>query len=77
MVAKKYAYLLGYNYQSSEWYEKSYKIFNKNYVNLEKKLKKEKNKKGLIDRVKSKILNENLRFNQKRIQQKNKNNKKT
>ena len=57
--AKKYAYLLGYNYQSSEWYEKSYKIFNKNYVNLEKKLKKEKNKKGLIDRVKSKILNEN------------------
>ena len=57
--AKKYAYLLGYNYQSSEWYEKSYKIFNKNYVNLEKKLKKEKNKKGLIDRVKSRILNEN------------------
>ncbi len=57
--AKKYAYLLGYNYQSSEWYEKSYKIFNKNYENLEKKLKKEKNNKGLIDRVKSRILNEN------------------
>ena len=29
--AEKYAYLLGYNYQSSQWYEKSYKIFNKNY----------------------------------------------
>ena len=29
--AKKYAVLLGYNYQSSEWYEESYKIFNKNY----------------------------------------------
>ena len=29
--AKKYTALLGYNYQSSEWYEKSYKIMNKNY----------------------------------------------
>ncbi len=29
--AQKYANLLGYNYQSSEWYEKSYKIFNKKY----------------------------------------------
>ena len=34
--SKKYAALLGYNYQSSEWYEESYKILNKNYV---KKLK--------------------------------------
>ena len=30
--SKKYAALLGYNYQSSEWYEESYKILNKNYV---------------------------------------------
>ncbi len=29
--SQKYASLLGYNYQSSEWYSKSYKIFNKNY----------------------------------------------
>ena len=29
---KKYASLLGYNYQSSEWYEKSNKIFNKKYT---------------------------------------------
>ncbi|MFL2894565.1 MAG: outer membrane protein assembly factor BamD [Candidatus Pelagibacter sp.] len=29
--AKKYANLLGYNYQSSKWYEQSYKIFNKDY----------------------------------------------
>ena len=36
--SKKYAALLGYNYQSSEWYEESYKILNKNYV---KTLKKE------------------------------------
>ena len=29
--AKKYANLLGYNYQSSQWYEQSYKVFNKEY----------------------------------------------
>jgi outer membrane protein assembly factor BamD len=43
--SKKYASLLGYNYLSSEWYKKSYKIFNKNYtvVNI-KRDKKEKEK---------------------------------
>ena len=39
--SKKYASLLGYNYQSSEWYEKSYKIFNKKYI-TKNELKKEK-----------------------------------
>jgi len=29
--SKRYAKLLGYNHQSSEWYKESYKIFNKNY----------------------------------------------
>ena len=29
--AKKYAKILGYNYNSSEWFEQSYKILNKNY----------------------------------------------
>tara|TARA_B100000674_G_scaffold420963_1_gene372398 strand:+ start:38 stop:865 length:828 start_codon:yes stop_codon:yes gene_type:complete len=29
--AKKYATILGYNYNSSKWFEKSYKILNKNY----------------------------------------------
>ena len=29
--AQKYASLLGYNYRSSQWYEASYKILNKNY----------------------------------------------
>ena len=29
--AEKYAKLLGYNYLSSEWYEKSYIVFNKTY----------------------------------------------
>ena len=30
--AKKYANILGYNYNSSEWFEQSYKILNKDYV---------------------------------------------
>ncbi len=34
--AEKYAKLLGYNYQSSEWYENSYMIFNKKYKKREK-----------------------------------------
>ena len=38
----KYASLLGYNYQSSEWYEESYKILNKNYVKTTKKENSEK-----------------------------------
>lgn len=51
-LAKQYAKTLGYNYQSSEWYEQSYKIFNKNYDI--KKLQKEKTKKSkLLDRIKS------------------------
>ena len=45
--AKKYAYLLGYNYQSSEWYSKSYTIFNKNYTKLIEKKKKTKSGKIL------------------------------
>ena len=40
--SKKYASLLGYNYQSSEWYEESYKILNKNYVKTAKKEDSEK-----------------------------------
>ena len=53
--AKKYAYLLGYNYQSSEWYEKTYKVFNKNYKPPQIKLKKDKNRKSLIEKIKTKI----------------------
>ena len=29
--AEKYAKVLGYNYQSSEWYEQTFKIFNEDY----------------------------------------------
>ena len=51
--AKKYAKLLGYNYQSSDWYKNTYKIFNKNYRDGIKELQKDKKKKiGLIKRFK-------------------------
>jgi len=40
--SKKYASLLGYNYQSSKWYEASYVIFNKDYESSTKKNKKKK-----------------------------------
>lgn len=45
--AKKAAGILGYNYQSGEWYEKSYKVFNKKYK--VKKIKEDKEM-GLIRR---------------------------
>ena len=44
--AKKYAKILGYNYNTSQWFEQSYKILNKNYdikKNYVKKNDKEKN----------------------------------
>ena len=46
--SKKYASLLGYNYLSSEWYKKTYNIFNKEYKI--KEIKKEK--KSLKDKFK-------------------------
>jgi len=44
--AKRYANLLGYNYQSSIWYEKTYSIFDKKYEENIKKRKKEKTKRN-------------------------------
>ena len=41
--AKKYANLLGYNYKSSKWYEKSYSVFNEMYKIKTIKKNKEKN----------------------------------
>ena len=49
--SKLYANLLGYNYQSSEWYKKSYKIFNKNYTE-QKVNKKTIKKKGVVEKFK-------------------------
>ena len=47
--AKKYANLLGYNYQSSQWYKKSFIVFNKNYKI--KDIKKEDN--PILEKFKS------------------------
>ena len=48
--AKAAASLLGYNYNSSEWYEKSYTVLNKNYKPIKIQDNKEENK--LVNRIK-------------------------
>tara|TARA_A100001035_G_scaffold274031_1_gene265398 strand:- start:152 stop:985 length:834 start_codon:yes stop_codon:yes gene_type:complete len=47
----KYASLLGYNYNSGEWYKETYKIFNRKYKTSIPKRKKEKSK--ILTRIKS------------------------
>ena len=47
--SQKYTSLLGYNYQSSKWYEKSYKIFNREYKS---KLELKKEKKSMLKKFK-------------------------
>ena len=50
--SQKYANILGYNYLSSDWYKKSYKVFNKDYsAQIPKKIKKDK--KGVLDKFKN------------------------
>ena len=51
--AQKYASTLGYNYQSSKWYENSYAVFDKKYKINKIKRTKEKNK--FINKFKSLI----------------------
>ena len=51
--AKKFASILGYNYNSSEWFEQSYKILNKDYKI--KNLSKSKKEKGFIKKILKKI----------------------
>ena len=53
--AEKYAKLLGYNYQSSQWYERSYIIFNSIYEKEKIKNKKDekRNNNFLIKKFKS------------------------
>ncbi len=51
--AKKYANILGYNYNSSEWFKQSYKILNKEYKIT--KAEKDKNEDGLIKKIIKKI----------------------
>ena len=47
----KYASLLGYNYNSGEWYKETYKIFNRDYKVSVPKTKKEKSK--ILSKIKS------------------------
>ena len=57
--SKKYAALLGYNYQSSDWYRESYKVFNKDYKKISKRKKnKKKNKISTLEKIKSLLRNE-------------------
>ena len=49
--AKKYASVLGYNYQSGQWYKESYKILNKSYKN--KKAKGKDKKKSIFKKFMS------------------------
>ena len=52
--AKKYAKILGYNYNSSEWFEQAYKVLNKDYK-IKKKVKSEDSDsffKKIIDKIK-------------------------
>jgi len=51
--AEKYASILGYNYNSSEWHKQSYKILNKNYKLLKKDNVKKKD--NLIKKIIKKI----------------------
>ena len=47
--AKKYAQILGYNYNSSQWFEQSYKILNKNYEIKSDSIKDDK--KGFFKKI--------------------------
>ena len=51
--AKKYAKILGYNYNSSEWFEQSYKVFNQDYKIKEKV--KDKKSSNFLQKVLNKI----------------------
>ena len=49
--SRKYASLLGYNYQSSRWYEATYKIFNKDYKKISK-IKNSKKRDSILKKFK-------------------------
>ena len=53
--ATKYALILGYNYNSSEWFEQSYKIFNQDYKI--KDIKKVKKSESLFRKIMKKLNN--------------------
>ncbi len=52
--AKKYAKILGYNYNSSEWFEQSYKLLNKDYK-ISKKEKVNRKDQSFFKKILNKI----------------------
>ena len=50
--SRKYASLLGYNYQSSKWYEETYKIFNRDYKKISK-IKNSKKSESILNKFKN------------------------
>ena len=53
--AKKYASILGYNYNTSEWFEQSYKVLNQNYKIKKINNQKSKKEKSLFKKIIEKI----------------------
>jgi outer membrane protein assembly factor BamD len=49
--AKNYASVLGYNYNSSEWFKQSYKILNKDYTRDKVKKESERDKKEIFKKI--------------------------
>ena len=54
LEAKKYAKILGYNYNSSRWFEQSYKVLNKDYT-IKKKDENKKKDDSFFKRILKKI----------------------
>ena len=53
--SNRYASILGYNYESSDWYERSYKVLNPKYISKSEKIDKKKKRSGnfLTRKIKS------------------------
>ena len=53
--AENYASILGYNYNSSEWFKQSYKVLNKDYNFIKKRKfrnpQKQKREKGILNKI--------------------------
>jgi|TARA_B110000914_G_C15415182_1_gene423766 outer membrane protein assembly factor BamD len=59
--AKKAASILGYNYNSSEWYERSYAVLNKDYKKIRKKKLAVEKSEGLLRRTIKKIMKQDVK----------------
>ena len=52
---KRYAKILGYNYNSSKWFKQSYKLLNKDYKIVSKSQKKDEKDKNFFEKILKKI----------------------